>query len=59
MEADDDFKEIQSNVKRKVNTAEGRRRGRTDINQNIMSTRCDTFKGQTSPKATVRGNNEF
>jgi hypothetical protein len=59
MEADDDFKEIQNDVKRKVSTAEGRKRGRTEIAHNVMSTRCDTFKGQTSPKATVRGNNEF
>ena len=55
----DDFKEIQADVKRKVSTAEGKRRTRGDINQHITSTRCETMKAPTSPKETIREQNEF
>lgn len=55
----DDFKNIQADVKRKVSTAEGKKRNREIAAQHITSTRCETMRPPASPKETFRHGQVF
>lgn len=51
-----DIERIKTRTKRKIATAENKKRGKPGkLALNMNSTRCDTMRYVTSPKTTIRG----